>query len=170
MVGVHAEPVPPSDPEAFDIAAYPHMTDLVMDRLGHEFLLLDDGAHQIELQVRTGTLSQGAVRLRCDVELFTGVEAKLRTVSRLQAFRRHGHFPAELFPPERRGPKWALALQAYDGMAAGASLREIAIVLFGERLVREEWNGPSDFLKARVQRLLHYGRKMVNGDYKTFLQ
>jgi hypothetical protein len=170
VVAVHAEPVPPSDPEAFDIAAYTDMSDLAMDRQGAEFLVLDDGIHQIELQVCSGTLSQGPVRLRCDIGLFKGSEAKALTVLRLGAFRRLGRFPNNLFPPERRAPKWAVALQAYDGMLAGASHREIACVLFTEQFVREEWNGGSTFLKGRIQRLLRYGRKMVDGDYKTLLQ
>lgn len=170
VVSVHAEPVPPSDPDAFDIAEYHDMTDLLIDGQGTELLVLDDGLHQIELQVSTGTLSDGPVRLRCDIGLFNGSDAKALTVMRLGAFRRLGRFPKSLFPLEQRARKWAIALQAYDGMLAGASLREIACVLFTERYVREEWNGRSTFLKARIQRLLRYGRKMVNGDYKTLLQ
>jgi hypothetical protein len=170
VVAVHAEPVPPSDPEAFDIAKFAEMSDLVMDRHGTEFLVLDDGAHQIELQVCSGTLSEGPVRLRCDIGLFHGSDAKALTVLRLGALRRLGRFPNNLFPPEQRARKWALALQAYDGMLAGASQRDIACVLFTEQFVREEWNGRSTFLKGRIQRLLRYGRKMVNGDYKTLLQ
>jgi hypothetical protein len=170
VIPVHAEPVPPSDPEAFDIAAYADMTDLVMDRAGTELLVLDDGAHQIEMEIKSGTLSKGPVRLRCEIDLFAGSDAKAQTVLRLNAFRRHGRFPHNLFPPEQRAPKWARALQAYDGMVAGASLREIACVLYSEQFVAEEWNGRSAFLKARIQRILKYGRKMVHGDYKTLLQ
>ncbi|MFT4077514.1 MAG: DUF2285 domain-containing protein [Asticcacaulis sp.] len=170
VVSVHAEPVPPSDPEAFDIADYANMTDLVMDAAGAELLVLDDGVHQIELEVKSGTLSQGPVRLKCEIDLFAGSDAKAQTVLRLNAFRRYGRFPNTLFPPERRAPKWAQALQAYDGMVAGASLREIACALYSEQFVNEEWNGRSAFLKARIQRMLKYGRKMVNGDYKALLQ
>jgi hypothetical protein len=170
VISVHAEPVPLCDPEAFDIAAFPNMSHLITDGKGQEYLILDDGQHQVELHVRSGTLADGGARLRCELDLFTGVEPKLLTISRLNAFRRLKRFPASLFPVERRAQKWALALQAFDGMEAGASLREIACALFGEALVRDEWNGRSAFLKSRVQRLLHYGRKMVNGDYKTLLQ
>jgi hypothetical protein len=60
-------------------------------------------------------------------------------------------------------------LQAYDGLAAGASQREIAVVLFGETRVREEWKGRSDFLRLRVQRLINVGRDMVDGGYKRLL-
>ncbi len=170
VVTVHAEPVLPSDLEAFNIADFGDMSDLVLDGQGDEYLVLDDGEHQIELKVGSGTLSEGPVKLRCEVDLFVGGEAKAMTMLRLCAFRRMGHFPKTLFPPEVRAGKWALALQAYDGMRAGASLREIAGVLFTEQLVREEWNGRSTFLRTRVQRLIRYGRKMVDGDYKTLLQ
>jgi hypothetical protein len=170
VVSLDAESVPPSDPEAFDIADYPEVCDLIRDTHGNELLVLDDGLHQVEFQISRGTLSEGPVRLQSRLDLFPGADAKLLTLTRLSAFRRLRHFPKALYPRERLASRWAIALQAYDGMQAGASLREIACALYSEKLVREEWGGRSDFLKARVQRLLHYGRKMVNGDYKTLLQ
>jgi hypothetical protein len=170
VVSIDAESVPPTDPDAFDITAYPGKAELVRDLQGHELLILDDGLHQIEFQISSGTLSNGPVRLRCHLDLFGRFDAKLMTLSRLEAFRRLGRFPKALYPSERSAAKWSAALQAYDGMRAGASLRDIAGALFSEKFVAEEWNGRSGFLKARVQRLLRYGRKMVDGDYKTLLQ
>jgi hypothetical protein len=170
VVSIDAESVPPTDPDAFDIAAYPDKAELVRDLQGHELLVLDDGQHQIEFQVRSGTLSNGPVRLQCCLDLFGSLDAKLMTLSRLQAFRRLGRFPKALYPFEPSATRWSAALQAYDGMRAGASLREIAGALFSERLVTDEWNGRSGFLKARVQRLVRYGRRMVDGGYKTLLQ
>jgi hypothetical protein len=54
-------------------------------------------------------------------------------------------------------------------MVAGASHREIAAVIFSPKLVADEWNGRSDFLRLRVQRLLRYGRDMVAGGYRKLL-
>ena len=169
VIIVEAEPVPPSDVDAFDIANFPKRADLVMDAHGRELLLLTDNAGQIQLEIADGTVGEGPVRLHYQLNGFHSIDAKLRTLVRLSAFQRLGRFPKSLFPPETAASKWVKALQAYDGMAAGASHREIASVLFGERLVQEEWNGRSDFLRLRVQRLLHYGRKMVNGGYKHLL-
>lgn len=137
--------------------------------MGQEWLLLSDGVGEVQLEVTEGTLGAGPVALHFEVTGFRRLCPKLRTLTRLEALHRLGRFPRSLFPVEAGAGKWARALQAYDGMVAGASQREIAVALMGEEFVREEWNGRSDFLRARVQRLLQYGRKMVNGGYRTIL-
>lgn len=121
------------------------------------------------MEITEGTLGDGPVTLHFEVAGFHNLSPKLRTLARLEALHRLGRFPRSLFPQETGALKWARALQAYDGMVAGASQREIAVALEGESFVRDEWNGRSDFLRARVQRLLQLGRKMVNGGYKTIL-
>jgi hypothetical protein len=145
------------------------MADLILDTHGGEMLLLDDGANQIQLKVGAGTLSEGPVRLHYHAEGFSGLEAKLRTLARLHALQRLGRFPRTLFGPEPNAPKWARALQAWDGAVAGASQREIASAIFGDATVREEWGGRSEFLKARTQRLIRYGKEMVDGGYRKLL-
>jgi len=140
-----------------------------MDSKGTEMLLLDDGAHQIQLNVTRGTLSDGPVRLHYHTAGFSLLDSKLRTLARLHAFQRLGRFPRTLFALEPAALKWARALQAWDGAAAGASQREIASVLFGEKAVREEWGGRSEFLKSRTQRLIKYGKEMVDGGYRKLL-
>lgn len=169
VVVAEAEPVPSSHADAFDIARFGDRAVLITDGHGRELVLLTDGVGEIQLDVRGGTLAAGPVRLRYRVEGLAHVDAKLRTLTRLSALCRLGRFPKSLFPPETAAAKWANALQAFDGMTAGASQREIAAVLFGERLVREEWNGRSDFLRLRVQRLLAYARRMVDGGYRSLL-
>jgi len=169
VVVAEAEPISPTHIDAFDIARFADKADLVMDGHGHEALLLDDGEHQIQLDIRRGTLGKGPVRLRYVVEGNQQVDAKLRTLTRLRAFQRLGRFPKALFPIETGAAKWALALQAFDGAASGASHREIAVALYSERRVAEEWNGASDFLRMRVRRLLTFARRMVDGEYTKLL-
>ncbi|HQS44816.1 DUF2285 domain-containing protein [Reyranella sp.] len=60
------------------------------------------------------------------------------------------------------------SLQALDGHLAGASEREIAIAIFGARIVKEKWHGDSE-LRARVRYLVHRGRALMNGGYRRFL-
>lgn len=169
VVVVQAEPVPRSNVDAFDIARFEKLADLAMDENGNELLVLSDGVREIQLDVRGGTLTNGPVRLRYQVEGFQSVDAKLLTLSRLSALHRLGRFPKSLFPPQPTAPKWARALQAYDGLEAGASQRDIATVIYGEALVREEWNGRSDFLRLRVQRMLSFARRMVDDGYRSIL-
>ncbi len=145
------------------------MADLIMDTKGGELLLLNDGAHQIQFNLIKGTLSEGPVRLHYHTAGFSHLEAKLRTLARLDSLQRRGCFSRSLFPTEPNAPKWAKALQAWDGAAAGASQREIACVIFGEQAVRNEWGGRSEFLKSRTQRLIKYGKEMVDGGYRKLL-
>ena len=58
-------------------------------------------------------------------------------------------------------------LRAFDGAATGASQRDIAAALFGDRAVREDWQ--AGFLRTRVQRLLFAARAMMGGGYRRLL-
>jgi hypothetical protein len=60
------------------------------------------------------------------------------------------------------------ALQAFDGSAAGASLREIAIHLFGAEPVAQNWS-PDSELRAQVRHLLRRARALVDGDYRDLI-
>ena len=71
---------------------------------------------------------------------------------------------------EPRARRWAMALQAYDGMTEGASHRDIAAALFGEKAVRDDWCGRSEYLRQRVQRLLQVANALVKGDYRDLLK
>ena len=56
-------------------------------------------------------------------------------------------------------------LQALDGAAGGASQREIAVAIFGNREVLERWS-PDGELRARVRYFLRRGRALVQGEYR----
>lgn len=132
-------------------------------------MLIAEGSRQIQLDVRSGTLLSGPIRLHFQLTGFRRLDAQTTTLVRLGALHRLGRLPTSLFPAEAAASKWARALQAYDGMMAGASQRDIARILFSEKLVQEEWSGRSDFLRLRVQRMLAYGRRMVGGGWRTLL-
>jgi hypothetical protein len=66
------------------------------------------------------------------------IETKTLTLRRL-TLRRLRRFLG-LFPPERHARRWAMVLQTYDGVRAGARHRDIAAALFGEKVVREDWS------------------------------
>lgn len=60
------------------------------------------------------------------------------------------------------------SLQALDGHLAGASERDIAIAIFGGRMVKEKWHSDSE-LRARVRYLIRRGRMLMNGGYRRLL-
>ena len=60
------------------------------------------------------------------------------------------------------------ALQALDGVARGASQREIARVLLGSDAVISNWSSDSA-MRAHVRALIQRGRRFVNGEYRTLI-
>jgi hypothetical protein len=61
------------------------------------------------------------------------------------------------------------ALIALDESLRGKTYRQIAITLFGESKVAEDWQGPSQFLKDRVRRLVAKGNELMKGGYLSLL-
>jgi hypothetical protein len=61
-------------------------------------------------------------------------------------------------------------LIALDGDLAGASYREIAVKIYGERIVAQSWSSTSRYLKDRIRRLVINGHKLMNGRYLNLLR
>jgi hypothetical protein len=61
------------------------------------------------------------------------------------------------------------ALIALDESLKGRTYRQIAIIIFGEKQVAEEWQGSSQFLKDRTRRLVAKGNELMNGGYRDLL-
>jgi hypothetical protein len=76
--------------------------------------------------------------------------------------------PTALARPSCAAVMHMRALQALDGVAAGASQREIAAALFGHDRAAAEWQPDSD-LRAKVRYLLQRGRRFVKGGYRDLL-
>lgn len=60
-------------------------------------------------------------------------------------------------------------LQALDGVLAGASLRNVADVLFGAQAVTDDWHADGA-LRARVRRLVRRGQTLMRGGYRQLAQ
>lgn len=60
------------------------------------------------------------------------------------------------------------ALQVLDGLAAGASQREIAVGLFGTAAVARGWQ-PDGALRAQVRYLIRRARALMEGEYRTLI-
>ena len=143
---------------------------VLRDASGVEYLLIGDGRCQVRLDVTTGTVLKGPVQFRYELMGTIGVEAKLLTLCRLIALVRLRRFPRRLFPSSQRARRWMMALRAFDARRAGATRRQIAVALFGETTVTADWDGRSAYLRCRVQRLIHLGKTLVQGEYRRLLQ
>jgi hypothetical protein len=72
-------------------------------------------------------------------------------------------------PPFTNDERLHHALIALDESLAGKTYRQIAITIFGEKRVAEEWLGPSQFLKDRTRRLVVKGTELMKGGYRDLL-
>jgi hypothetical protein len=169
-VTVDAIPAEADHPDALDIRSAGVEALLLAGGRPHEQVLLRQGGRAVRLNVRSGTLDQGPVRLRYALEGLTRLGPQLLTLRRLLALWRLGRMPSDLFPPERRAPRWIELLRTLDGLAAGASQREIAAALFGIETVDRDWRGSSDYLRLRVQRLAATARELAAGGYRDLLR
>jgi hypothetical protein len=85
------------------------------------------------------------------------------------------HRFAEYAPKPGSRPTFAIderlhhALIALDESLAGKTYRQIAITIYGEKRVAEEWQGPSQFLKDRTRRLVAKGTELMKGGYRELL-
>jgi len=171
VLAVDAAPVPDGAGDAFHLRTLRHPAVVLRHRGGGgEHLLIADGPRCIRIEVRSGTLLAGPVRLDYHLPGDAHVEAKLLTLRRLTALCRLGRFPLTLFPPERRARRWAMALQAWDGRRTGASHREIAGVIHGDAIVRRDWLGTSDYLRTHVKRLLRTADALIGGGWRHLLR
>ncbi|MFT3778315.1 MAG: DUF2285 domain-containing protein [Ottowia sp.] len=71
--------------------------------------------------------------------------------------------------PDRIALLHMRSLQALDGLAVGATHREIAQALFGAAVVAERWHDLGE-LRAQVRRLARRGQVLVDGGYRRLLQ
>ena len=60
------------------------------------------------------------------------------------------------------------ALQVLDGLAAGASQRELAVALFGSAAVAHGWQ-PDGALRAQLRYLIRRARGLMAGEYRSLI-
>lgn len=169
VLPVEAQPASAPSDDAFDIREFHHSVIVLQTAEQTEHVLLSDGIHHIQIEVRRGSVLDGPVKLRYDLAGSLQIEPKLIVVQRLLALQRLGRFPRSLYPTDHRAQRWRMALRALDGSRAGATHREIATALWGEEAVSRDWRDGSDYLRARVRRTIDIGETLAQGGYRRLL-
>jgi hypothetical protein len=151
-----------------------------IDRLRCQMTTIEDGANTTHI-----LFAERGRQLHLAVEVDPTAGATLMTpalspmplaVKRTMALRRlsdlaeHGVLREHLYPAESRAPRFARILQALDGALAGARHRDIAISLFGERRVTQDWASPDNHLRDHVRRAVAQGRSMMAEGFVRLLR
>jgi hypothetical protein len=167
VLEAEAEPCP-EGPDSFDLARLAGLARIVTG--GHaQHLLLSDGLRALRIDVDRGGLGRGPVRLHYRLGGIAGAEQPLRTLRHFLILARTGRFGSLSRPCRNKAKSHLLALRAWDGLAAGASQREIAAILLSPEAREPRWRIGVPTLRSRVQRLVHNARTMAAGGYEALL-
>ena len=159
-----------SDPDHVDLAMLEPWLTLVTD-LGGEHGVLSDGRHHLRFDVADGSLAAGGpVVFHYRLHGIAGAEPGLLSLRRLIDLCKHRRFASHLFAPDPRIDRWLLALRVHDGLAAGASHRDIAIALYGAERVGSGWQGDAESLRLRIRRLARDARALASGGWRGLLR
>jgi hypothetical protein len=114
------------------------------------------------LDVVAGTLADGPVLLTYHVIQDGRLARQVETLQRFEA-RLRGDEPGDTEAAwlSRR----LMALRAWDARKGGASLREIATLLWGV----EEWPGPGEYRKSAARRFVAIGEELMAAGPSPFL-
>ncbi|RWQ17652.1 DUF2285 domain-containing protein [Mesorhizobium sp.] len=170
VLPVVAEKVSSSSPAPpFDLAALPCRATVLLSGDGRQHVLLRHADRHLQLAVSGAKVIQ-PLRLHIDAIWPAGqLKHRLWALECLNSLRARGRLPKTLFPPDARGRRLRVILQALDGSLAGASQREIAEALIGELRVQADWKDPRDHLRDRIRRAIRRGHSLMNGGYENFL-
>jgi hypothetical protein len=140
---------------------------MVVNGGGCQHVLLRAGAEAVRLDVLSGSLVDGPVSLVLSLAGMEENEAAVLALRRFLHLRRTGRFPAPSSPPRQRLQRQVQALRVHDALVAGASIRDVGIMLFGFERVRDEWVGEA--LKSQCRRLIALARETAAGGYRHLL-
>jgi hypothetical protein len=131
-----------------------------------QHLLFRDGCHSLQLAVEGGSLLS-PVRLvpRSDAD-----PCQLQLQRCFVDFRISSRLLPSHFPREYLSGRLKRVLRALDGSLAGASHRQIAIMLFGGERVEAEWCATGRPLRDKVRRTIHRGQTLMRGGYRSLLR
>lgn len=161
------EPASAHDPAAIDLKGLDVATLVVRTADGDQHVLVSDGARRLRLAVVQGDVLAGPAAFRFHLPALAVGVGSLEGLRRLVALRDTGRLEPGRAPAPAKAPRWLQILRTHDARRDGASHRDIAVSLFGEARVREDWGPGSDYMRMRVQRLVRAAEQAVAGGYRA---
>lgn len=92
------------------------------------------------MTVTRGDTLAGLVCLRWQISGLHDFEVQPVSLLRLCCLHHRRRLLISLYPPEQRAQRWVRMLRAWDERYAGASQRDIAAALFGDRAAAMNWD------------------------------
>jgi len=137
---------------------------------GEQHLLLRDRGRVAQIRCVGEDIRVEPFALELVVDEFPSVESRQRLTKRFADIYRNRPYrlPKDDWTVESMRDRDALA--ALDMRLEERSYRAIAVFLYGEKAVRDDWINPNRTMKNRVIRSVKRGFRMMNGGYRTLLR
>jgi len=147
--------------DRLDFSRLGSMMTMVSAGQGRTHILLSDGLRSIRVDLIANDPVSVPLRFTWHIGGIRGIGRQIAALAQLAALVKHGCFLPSLHPSERRAARWTLMLRVHDGLAAGASIREIVANLFGVETAGPRWRIDAAPWRLRVQRLAAGARKCL---------
>lgn len=123
---------------------------------------------RVPLEIRGLSVLTAAFTPVYELHDLDDLTAQTELLRRLQRFT-DADFRAVQKTPFAADERLQQALIALDESLKGKTYRQIAIAIFGEKKVTEEWHSHSQFLRDRTRRLVAKGSELMKGGYRDLL-
>ena len=148
------------------VAALPNVDHILIDALGRHHVVLHRGTVSVHLVIsgQGAVIGPVALGFQLHQQHDIGVIAEqLATLQKLLSVS------GDVVPPPWTAPRERLrdGLIALDGHRAGATLREIATIIYGRERIDRDW--PHKGLRKRMDRNLRRALALCNGGYRQLL-
>lgn len=157
-------------PDRLRLVDLPGRKTVLIAEDGAQHVLFNHEGRTVQLVCTGEDVLQDDIVLHCHLSGFCAGDRKVLAYQRLRSLWAHKRYAASLYKPASRAAHLKNALVALDGDLAGLSRRDIAIALYGERLVADQWTAPDGTMKARVRYAVKRGRALMSGGYRRLLQ
>ena len=167
MLEAVARRAPSGTPARFVLADQTCIRHVVIGPRDIEHLLIRTSERSLTVRVTGHRASRGPVHLRFMIP----AESRVKEAAAILA-----SYPDLLTMRSRWVKKTSEqmltrdAFIAFDGHAAGASYREMAEAVHGQKRVREEWSGRGCSMKERMRRDLAKGQALCHGGHRKLVE
>ena len=151
----------------FDLGRFASLATIVRGPADAEHVLLSDGVTALRLDIVSGSLVAGPACLSYRLAGLSALRGPLATLRGLLRLWQTGRLAPPL--PGERNRRLVLLLRAADGLAHGATQRELAAVLLGREAASARWRSEVPSLRTRAQRLVAGARTMAGGGWRALL-
>jgi len=98
------------------------------------------------------------------------LDPPLLVLRQLLVLWRTGQPSRRLHPREAKSRRWILMLRVHDGLASGASQRELAERLLSREAAAPRWRVHAPSVRSSIQRLVRDASRMAAGGYLSLLE